>query len=104
MNQQLVSVSCSLISVWSLSFLVSQCLYGYPLPLKVASEDAARVVVVMELGARDDPSSLDLLVDLCSQEHSQWRRREIDPERRELMRAKCRAKCARRVHAHAGKW
>src|SRR2546422_1096667 len=40
----------------------------------------------------------------CSQEHSQWRRREIDPERRELMRAKCRAKCARRVHAHAGKW
>jgi hypothetical protein len=80
------------------------CVTLEKLALKVTLEDAAFVVVVMELGARHRSTTLDSFVGFGGQKHSDWRRCEIDPERREIMRAKCRTKCARWIHAHAGKW
>ena len=74
------------------------------LRFKVASEDAATVVVVMELGARHCLTTFDSFVNFGRQKHSQGWGREIDPERCPELRPKRRAKRSGRIHAHAGNW
>src|SRR5688500_5944946 len=69
---------------------------------EVAAEDAACIVVMMQLGAEDAMGAEESHITFCGEQHPEKRRREVYPEIGPEMRGERGGEAARRIHAHTG--
>ena len=70
-------------------------------PLRVAAENAAFVIGVVEFGAGWADAGAYEQKKFCSNQHTESGGQEIDPESMPMPAWKCRAKGSRGIHAHS---